>query len=35
MDREGRYAVADFSYLPTNAQITYAVIEPHGVRITD
>ena len=35
MDREGRYAVADFSYLPTNAQITYAVIEPRGVQITD
>jgi Flp pilus assembly protein TadD len=35
MDREGRYAVADFSYLPTNAEITYAVIEPRGVQITD
>jgi Flp pilus assembly protein TadD len=36
MDREGRYAVADFSYLPTTTQITYAVIEPSGgVQITD
>ena len=35
MDREGRYAVADFSYLPTNTEITYAVIEPRGVQITD
>lgn len=35
MDREGRYAVADFSYLPRGANITYATIEPRGVRIVD
>ena len=35
MDREGRYAVADFSYQPTNTEITYAVVEPRGVQITD
>lgn len=34
MDREGRYAVADFSYLP-RGPITYAVIEPGGVPITN
>ena len=34
MDREGRYAVADFSYLPRGT-ITYAVIEAGGVPITD
>jgi len=34
MDREGRYAVADFSS-PTGTDITYATIEPHGVPITD
>jgi transglutaminase-like putative cysteine protease/tetratricopeptide (TPR) repeat protein len=35
MDREGRYAVADFSYLPTRTEITYAVVEPRGVQITN
>ena len=34
MDREGRYAIADFSYMP-RGNITYAVIEPGGVPITD
>ncbi|HEV2837152.1 MAG TPA: transglutaminase domain-containing protein, partial [Pyrinomonadaceae bacterium] len=34
-DREGRYSVADFSYLPRVANITYAVIEPRGVPIRD
>jgi Flp pilus assembly protein TadD len=34
MDREGRYAIADFSYLPRGT-ITYAVIEAGGVPITD
>ena len=35
MDREGRYAVADFSALPRSTAITYAVLEPRGVPITD
>jgi tetratricopeptide (TPR) repeat protein len=35
MDREGRYAVADFSSLPKGTGITYALIEPRGVPITD
>ena len=35
MDREGRYAVADFSSLPKGGGITYALVEPHGVPITD
>jgi tetratricopeptide (TPR) repeat protein len=35
MDREGRYSVADFSSLPQGAGITYALIEPRGVPITD
>ena len=35
MDREGRYAIADFSSLPKGGGITYALIEPHGVPITD
>jgi tetratricopeptide (TPR) repeat protein len=35
MDREGRYAVADLSSLPRNTSITYAVIQPRGVPITD
>ena len=35
MDREGRYAVADFSTLPRSTSVTYAVVEPHGVPITD
>lgn len=34
MDREGRYSIADFSYIPRGA-ITYAVIEASGVPITD
>jgi tetratricopeptide (TPR) repeat protein len=34
MDREGRYAIADFSYIPRGA-ITYAVLEAGGVPITD
>ena len=35
MDREGRYAIADFSYLPRETSITYAVIEAGGIPITD
>jgi tetratricopeptide (TPR) repeat protein len=35
MDREGRYAVADFSYLPRAANITYATLQPHGMPIFD
>ncbi len=35
MDREGRYAVADFSYLPRGANITYVTLEPHGAPIID
>ena len=35
MDREGRYAVSDFSYLPRGANITLATVEPRGVPITD
>ncbi len=35
MDRGGRYAVADFSYLPQGANITLAAIEAHGLPITD
>ncbi|HEY3579164.1 MAG TPA: transglutaminase domain-containing protein, partial [Pyrinomonadaceae bacterium] len=35
MDREGRYAVADFSSLPNGGGISYALVEPHGVPITD
>ena len=35
MDREGRYAVADFSYLPRGSNITLAIVEPSGVPITD
>ncbi|HSK63349.1 MAG TPA: transglutaminase domain-containing protein [Pyrinomonadaceae bacterium] len=35
MDREGRYAIADFSYLPRGTNITYAVIDAGGVPITD
>ena len=34
MDREGRYSIADFSYLAPG-KITYAVIEAGGVPITD
>ena len=35
MDREGRYAIADFSYLPRAANITYATLQPHGMPIID
>ena len=35
MDREGRYAVADFSYLPRGTNITFATLEPHGIPITN
>lgn len=35
MDREGRYPIADFSNLRRGTNITYAVVEPGGVPITD
>jgi Flp pilus assembly protein TadD len=35
MDREGRYAVADFSFLPRASNITFVSVEPSGVPITD
>ena len=35
MDREGRYAVADFSYLPRGVNITYATLEPRGMPLLD
>lgn len=35
MDREGRYAVADLSFLPRGTNITYMTLEPTGVPITD
>lgn len=35
MDREGRYPIADFSDLRRGTNITYAVVEPGGVPITD
>ena len=35
MDRGGRYAVADFSYLPRGVNITYATLQPHGLPILD
>jgi tetratricopeptide (TPR) repeat protein len=35
MDREGRYAVADVSFLPRGTNITFATLEPSGVPITD
>ncbi|HEU4435615.1 MAG TPA: transglutaminase domain-containing protein [Pyrinomonadaceae bacterium] len=35
MDREGRYAIADFSYLPRATNITYATLQPHGMPIID
>lgn len=35
MDREGRYPVANFSDLRRGANITFAVVEPSGVPITD
>jgi tetratricopeptide (TPR) repeat protein len=33
MDREGRYAVADFNYRPRGTNITFATLEPRGVPI--
>ncbi|HEX5876680.1 MAG TPA: transglutaminase domain-containing protein [Pyrinomonadaceae bacterium] len=35
MGREGRYAVADLSYLPRGTNITFMTLEPTGVPITD
>ncbi|HEY0730418.1 MAG TPA: transglutaminase domain-containing protein, partial [Pyrinomonadaceae bacterium] len=35
MDREGRYPVANFSDLRRGTNITFAVVEPSGVPITD
>ena len=35
MDREGRYPVADLSYLPRGTNITYLTLEPTGIPITD
>lgn len=35
MDREGRYPIADFSYLPRGTNITFVTLEPSGVPITD
>jgi len=35
MDREGRYRVADISYLPRGTNITFVTIEPAGLPITD
>ncbi|HKY41742.1 MAG TPA: transglutaminase domain-containing protein, partial [Pyrinomonadaceae bacterium] len=35
MDREGRYAVADLTFLPRATNITFVTIEPSGVPITD
>ena len=35
MDREGRYAIADFSDLPRERSITYTVIDAGGIPITD
>lgn len=35
MDREGRYPVANFSDLRSGTNITFAVVEPSGVPITD
>ncbi|HEU4508771.1 MAG TPA: transglutaminase domain-containing protein [Pyrinomonadaceae bacterium] len=35
MDREGRYPVAELSYLPRGTNITYMTLEPTGVPITD
>lgn len=35
MDREGRYPIADFSDLRRGTNITYAVVEPGGVPLTD
>ena len=35
MDREGRYRVADISYLPRGTNITFVTLEPAGIPITD
>jgi tetratricopeptide (TPR) repeat protein len=35
MDREGRYPVADLSYLPRGTNITFMTLEPSGIPITD
>ncbi len=35
MDREGRYAVSDFSFLPHGQNVTYFTLEPRGVPIVD
>lgn len=35
MDREGRYPIADFSFLPRGTNITFVTLEPSGVPITD
>ena len=35
MDREGRYPVADISYLPRGTNITFVTVEPAGIPITD
>ena len=35
MDREGRYPVADISYLPLGTNITFVTVEPAGIPITD
>jgi tetratricopeptide (TPR) repeat protein len=35
MDREGRYPVADLSFLPRGANITLVALDPSGVPITD
>ena len=35
MDREGRYPVADFALLTRGANLTFAVVEPAGIPITD
>jgi tetratricopeptide (TPR) repeat protein len=34
-DREGRYSVADFSFLPRASNITFVSVEPTGVPIRD
>lgn len=35
MDREGRYAVADVTFLPRGTNITFVTVEPAGIPITD
>ena len=35
MDRQGRYAVADFSYLPKAKNVTLATLQPTGAPIID